>query len=81
MATTKEQPLDPLVMRKSTGLTQTQFWGRIRVTQSGGSRYESGRKLPRTVRLLLEIAYGTRRRADRIVSDLRAEVKSDGFGQ
>lgn len=44
-------------LRKSLGLNQGQFWGRIGVTQSGGSRYETGRKLPKPVRMLVEIAY------------------------
>lgn len=28
--------------RKKLGLNQSEFWSRINVTQSGGSRYESG---------------------------------------
>jgi transcriptional regulator with XRE-family HTH domain len=44
-------------LRKSLGLNQVEFWGRIEVTQSGGSRYENGRPLPRTVRKLLGIVY------------------------
>ena len=31
------------VIRVKAGLNQSQFWSRIGVTQSGGSRYESGR--------------------------------------
>jgi transcriptional regulator with XRE-family HTH domain len=44
-------------LRKSLGLNQAAFWGRIEVTQSGGSRYENGRPLPRPVRKLLGIVY------------------------
>ncbi len=33
--------------------TQQAFWNRIRVTQSGGSRYENGRKMPPQVIALL----------------------------
>ena len=43
--------------RKSLGLKQADFWGRIEVTQSGGSRYENGRPMPRVVRKLLGIVY------------------------
>jgi transcriptional regulator with XRE-family HTH domain len=44
-------------LRKSLGLNQAEFWGRIEVTQSGGSRYENGRAMPRPVRKLLGIVY------------------------
>jgi len=39
--------------RKVSGLNQSQFWSRFGVTQSGGSRYETGRNLPRPVAMLL----------------------------
>ena len=47
-----------LEIRRQRGLNQAQFWAPIGVTQSGGSRYESGRTIPKPVRLLLSIAYG-----------------------
>jgi transcriptional regulator with XRE-family HTH domain len=49
--------LDPRALRNSLGLNQSEFWGRIGVTQSGGSRYENGRRLPPPVRKLLGIVY------------------------
>ena len=39
--------------RKSRGENQFEFWSRFGVTQSGGSRYESGRALPKPVAVLL----------------------------
>lgn len=39
--------------RKGKGLNQAGFWTRFGVTQSGGSRYESGRGLPKPVAILL----------------------------
>ena len=48
---------DALKLRKRLGLNQADFWGRIEVTQSGGSRYENGRPMPRVVRKLLGIVY------------------------
>jgi len=39
--------------RKSRGENQSDFWLRFGVTQSGGSRYESGRALPKPVAVLL----------------------------
>lgn len=39
--------------RKANALNQSQFWSRFGVTQSGGSRYESGRGLPKPVAMLV----------------------------
>lgn len=51
---------DVLAYRKSLGENQNAFWQRFGVTQSGGSRYESGRNIPRPVRLLISLyASGT----------------------
>jgi len=44
-------------IRKKLGLNQQQFWSKIGVTQSGGSRYESGRNMPKTVRELLRLVH------------------------
>ena len=41
--------------RKKLGLNQQAFWSGLGVTQSGGSRYESGRNLPPPVALLLTL--------------------------
>ena len=41
--------------RRNLGLNQQAFWSGIGVTQSGGSRYESGRSLPQPVALLLTL--------------------------
>ena len=39
--------------RKHLGFNQSEFWSRFGVTQSGGSRYEGGRNLPRSVAILV----------------------------
>lgn len=39
--------------RKKEGLNQKDFWTRYGVTQSGGSRYESGRNIPKPLAILL----------------------------
>jgi transcriptional regulator with XRE-family HTH domain len=49
--------VDPLKLRKRLGLNQADFWSRVAVTQSGGSRYENGRAMPKPVRILLGIVY------------------------
>lgn len=41
--------------RKKLGLNQHVFWSGLGVTQSGGSRYESGRGLPKPVAMLLTL--------------------------
>lgn len=59
MATTKaaEKTVDPREIRRKLGLNQQQFWSKIGVTQSGGSRYESGRNIPKPVRELLRLVH------------------------
>ena len=52
--TDKNEPRD---IRRKLGLNQQQFWSKIGVTQSGGSRYESGRNMPRPVRELLRLVH------------------------
>ena len=39
--------------RMKQNLNQTEFWARFGVTQSGGSRYESGRNIPKPLAILL----------------------------
>ncbi|MEQ1776896.1 MAG: hypothetical protein ABL891_24165 [Burkholderiales bacterium] len=48
---------DPRDLRKRLRMNQSEFWSRIGVTQSGGSRYESGRSLPKPVRELVRLVY------------------------
>ena len=45
-----DRVFNPREIRRRLGLNQEQFWTQIGVTQSGGSRYESGREMPRPVR-------------------------------
>lgn len=40
-------------VRKKENLNQQTFWKRYGVTQSGGSRYESGRNIPKPLAILL----------------------------
>jgi len=48
---------NPGDIRRRLGLNQSEFWGKIGVTQSGGSRYESGRNMPKPVRELLRLVH------------------------
>ena len=48
---------DAREIRQRLGLNQDEFWTKIGVTQSGGSRYESGREMPKPVRELLRLVH------------------------
>ncbi len=49
--------IDAREIRKKLGMNQSQFWSRLGVTQSGGSRYESGRNMPKPVQALLRLVH------------------------
>src|SRR5512137_524550 len=52
-----DRVLNPREIRRRLGLNQEQFWTQIGVTQSGGSRYESARDMPKPVRELLRLVH------------------------
>ena len=52
-----EKIQNPREIRRKLGLNQQEFWTQIGVTQSGGSRYESGRNMPKPVRELLRLVH------------------------
>ena len=58
-------------LRQKMGRNQSEFWKRIAVTQSGGSRYESGRDMPKPVRILLHLAYAPEKQAAAMLEYLR----------
>lgn len=62
-------------LRRLLSLNQSDFWGRLGVTQSGGSRYESGRDMPKPVALLLHLTYGTEVQAADLLACLRLRTK------
>ena len=45
-------------LRQKLGLDQTAFWEQVKVTQSGGSRYENGHNVPKPTRALIRVIYG-----------------------
>lgn len=59
------------VLRQKLGLNQSEFWAPFQTTQSGGSRYESGRDIPNPVQVLLNIAFNTDAKATAIFDELR----------
>ena len=75
MAITAKSTIDDIVShRRKLGLNQSDFWRPVGITQSGASRYESGRAIPRSVRTLLAITYGTDAGAQKVVADLRKQA-------
>lgn len=58
-------------LRRTLGLNQTEFWAHFQTTQSGGSRYESGREIPDPVQVLLNIALATDAKAAAIFDEFR----------
>jgi len=49
--------IDAREIRRKLGMNQQQFWSKLGVTQSGGSRYKSGRNMPRPVQHLLRLVH------------------------
>ncbi|OFZ70282.1 MAG: hypothetical protein A2Z01_02700 [Betaproteobacteria bacterium RBG_16_58_11] len=48
---------DLFKLRYAHKLSQAQFWSAVGVTQSAGSRYETGRKMPTVVARLVRLVY------------------------
>lgn len=48
---------DLVALRRSLRLTQAQFWSAVNATQSAGSRYESGRQMPKPLAELVRLVY------------------------
>lgn len=62
---------NPRVVRARLKLNQTDFWTRVGVTQSAGSRHEAGRPMPKPLATLLTIAYGTDNQSSAAIGRLR----------
>jgi len=58
--------IDLREIRRRLGMNQSEFWSRLGITQSGGSRYESGRDMPWAVGQLLRLMYVERIELNRI---------------
>lgn len=58
-------------LRQQLSLNQSEFWAPLQTTQSGGSRYESGREIPDPVQVLLNIAFAPEAKAMAIFDELR----------
>ena len=51
-------PASILKKRTALGLNQADFWNKLGITQSGGSRYENGRNIPPSTQKLYFLVYG-----------------------
>lgn len=49
--------------RRSLNMNQAEFWRRVFVTQSGGSRHESAEKLPEHIDCLIRLIYCSEKEA------------------
>lgn len=67
----KMTKFDSKAARTAIGLNQTEFWQHVFVAQSGGSRYENDRTVPKPVQALLIMAYGTEDEAKAMFKYLR----------
>lgn len=63
-------------LRLKLGMTQQAFWNHLGITQSGGCRYESGRRVPNPTRMLIELVYF--QHGERYLKRLRSEAGVDG---
>ena len=58
-------------MRQKRSENQTAFWTRVGISQSGGSRYETGDSpIPESVAMLLDLVYGAK--GDKLLAKLRS---------
>jgi DNA-binding transcriptional regulator YiaG len=71
MAHAKKDEISVVRLRRQLGINQRNFWTRLGVTQSGGSRYEAGRSIPQPTQLLIELVYGTN--PTKLLKQLRAK--------
>lgn len=62
-------------IRAATGLVQGAFWRPLGVTQSGGSRYEAGRAMPKPLRILVAIAVSKSPDCKALIDKLRKPFK------
>ena len=58
MAKAKKIVINARKEREKSGMNQTEFWRMFGITQSCGSRYESGRNIPKPVKMLMAFILG-----------------------
>jgi len=77
----QQENFDARAMRDRLDVNQHDFWGAIGVTQSGGSRYENERRMPKPVAELVRLHYDlgidTRKINDRNAAAIRAILSGE----
>ncbi len=53
MAIASRKDIDLAALRAASGLNQADFWRKFGISQSGGSRYERGGRMPMPIRILI----------------------------
>ena len=66
---------DALAIRKKLSLNQSDFWTPFGVTQSGGSRYESGREIPVPVMSLVVMTMGNAAQVKKVLMCLNIAAR------
>lgn len=60
-AASRDSKINVRQVREALGLSQDDFWRVLGVTQSGGSRYEREKTMPKPVEILFRMVYLSRR--------------------
>lgn len=61
-------------LRKRMRLNQRDFWGMFNIGQAGGSRYEQGRSMPPSLKLLMQLVLSPDAQTDVLMRTLRHPV-------
>ena len=72
---------DPRALRIQLDLNQQEFWSAIGVTQSGGSRYENDRRIPKPVMELLRLRYQLGIKLEGITEENATVVRAIASGE
>ncbi len=67
----KPAPKNYRLIRQTLSMNQHDFWSKIGVTQSGGSRYETGRAVPKPTATLVTLTYDDPAKALQVLAKLR----------
>ncbi|BEV71573.1 MULTISPECIES: DNA-binding transcriptional regulator [unclassified Paludibacterium] len=81
MSSENNVSFDPRALRVQLDLNQQEFWSAIGVTQSGGSRYENDRRIPKPVMELLRLRYQLGIKLDGITEENAPVVKAIASGE
>lgn len=71
--------MNPKTLRLKLGLNQTEFWGAIGWSQSGGSRFENGRRVPKPVMTCLRLRWSDNEIVQAIFEEAYHAITYDKF--